>query len=102
MATVDEKAPVPPTEDVEKDSLPHKHADSKIVEHSHDADEAMKAFSGIDGEAITIDEATNKRLLKIIDWHLMPLMCIVYGMNYLDSMTFSIAREAFGVHSDGS
>jgi ACS family allantoate permease-like MFS transporter len=34
---------------------------------------------------ITIDEATNKRLLRIIDWHLMPLMCIVYGLNYLDS-----------------
>ncbi|KAL2005382.1 hypothetical protein VTN00DRAFT_2593 [Thermoascus crustaceus] len=91
MATVDEKAPVPPTEDVEKDSLPRKHADSKILEHSHDADEAMKAFSGIDGEAITIDEATNKRLLKIIDWHLMPLMCVVYGMNYLDKTTLSYA-----------
>lgn len=91
MATVDEKAPTPPTEDVEKDSLPRKHADPKIVEHSHDADEAMKAFAGIDADAITIDEETNKRLLKIIDWHMMPLMCIVYGMNYLDSTNARIA-----------
>jgi ACS family allantoate permease-like MFS transporter len=60
--------------------------DPKLEKHSHDADEAMKAFENIEGETITIDEETNKRLLKIIDWHMMPIMCFVYGMNYLDSI----------------
>jgi len=61
----------------------------KILEHSHDADEAMKAFSS--GEVVELDEATSKRLLRIIDWHLMPVMCIVYGLNFLDKTTLSYA-----------
>lgn len=61
----------------------------KVIAHSHDADEAMKAFAT--GEIIEIDEATNKRLLRIIDWHLMPIMCVVYGINYLDKTTISYA-----------
>lgn len=47
---------------------------AKVIAHSHDADEAMKAFT--EGEIVEIDEATNKRLLRIIDWHLMPIMCV--------------------------
>lgn len=70
----------PPVTDVEQDAL--KNVDPKLEKHAHDADEAMKAM---EGESVTIDETTNKRLLRIIDWHLMPIMCFVYGMNYLDS-----------------
>jgi len=70
---------------------------AKIVKHSHDADEAMKAFEN--GEVIEIDEATNKRLLRIIDWHLMPLMCLVYGLNYLDKTTLSYA-SIMGIKED--
>jgi ACS family allantoate permease-like MFS transporter len=87
MSTIDDKIDPPGAVDVEKEGspTPAKHVDSRIVKHSHDVDEAMKAFEGVEGQVITIDEATNRRLLKIIDWHMMPLMCIVYGMNYLDS-----------------
>lgn len=63
-----------------------KHVDPALEKHAHDADEAMKAFEDLDGEAIELDEPTNRRLLKTIDWHMMPIMCFVYGMNYLDSM----------------
>ncbi|MCJ1308919.1 hypothetical protein MMC25_002574 [Agyrium rufum] len=45
---------------------------SKIMKHANDADEAMKAFVGFEGEALVLDEATNKSLLRKIDWHLMP------------------------------
>lgn len=62
-------------------------AELPIEKHAHDTDEAMKAFEDIHGEAIELDEATNRRLLRTIDWHLMPIMCFVYGMNYLDSMS---------------
>lgn len=44
-----------------------------ILKHSHDADEAMKAFAGHEGEVIHIDEETNRRLLRKIDWNLMPV-----------------------------
>ena len=46
-----------------------------ILKHGKDADEAMKAFEGHEGEVVTIDEATNKRLLRIIDWNIMPVGC---------------------------
>lgn len=73
--------------------------DKRILQHSHDADEAMKAFLGHQGEVIEIDEATNKRLLRIIDWHLIPVMCIVYGLNFLDKTTISYA-SVMGIKED--
>jgi ACS family allantoate permease-like MFS transporter len=57
---------------------------AKILKHSGDADEAMKAFAG--GEIPELTDETNARLLRIIDWHLMPIMCVVYGLNYLDKV----------------
>lgn len=67
--------------DVEK----AKAIDPTLEKHAHDADEAMKAFDELQGESIELDEATNRRLLRTIDWHMMPIMCCIYGMNYLDS-----------------
>jgi hypothetical protein len=66
--------------------------DPKLVKHVPDADEAMKAFEEMQGEAIELDEATNRRLVRTIDWHIMPIMCFVYAMNFLDSMLFNSAR----------
>jgi ACS family allantoate permease-like MFS transporter len=63
-----------------------KNVDPTLEKHAHDADEAMKVFDELHGEAIELDEATNRRLLRTIDWHMMPIMCCVYGMNFLDSM----------------
>ena len=39
--------------------------------YTHDADEAMKAFE--EGEIEVLDEATNKRLLRAIDFSIMPV-----------------------------
>jgi ACS family allantoate permease-like MFS transporter len=87
--------------DVEKDaSIPDEIAKvlgtesaipEQILAHSHDADEALKAFASHQGEVIHIDEATNKRLLRRIDLYMMPIMCLVYGLNYLDKTTLSYA-----------
>jgi len=88
-------SPVDMTE--KRASVSSTRAAKKILEHSNDADEAMKAFAN--GEAVEIDEATNKRLLRIIDWHLMPLLCVVYGLNYLDKTTLSYA-SIMGIKTD--
>jgi len=64
----DRKVPDPLADAFRNGSL-----DKKILEHSHDADEAMKAFQGAEGQVIEIDAATNKRLLRRIDWNLMPV-----------------------------
>ncbi|KAF2157836.1 MFS general substrate transporter [Myriangium duriaei CBS 260.36] len=78
--------------------------DGTIVERSAthttwDEDEAYKAMAAYGGQPIEIDEATNRRLLRTIDWHLMPVMCIVYGMNYLDKTTLSYA-SIMGLQTD--
>ncbi|EXJ88440.1 hypothetical protein A1O1_05370 [Capronia coronata CBS 617.96] len=83
--------------DEKRASLASTRVGQKILAHSNDADEAMKAFA--DGEVLEIDEATNKRLLRIIDWHLMPLMCVIYGLNYLDKTTLSYA-SIMGIKKD--
>lgn len=44
-----------------------------ILKHSHDADAAFQAFANHEGPVIEIDEATNRRLLRKIDWHMMPV-----------------------------
>jgi hypothetical protein len=41
--------------------------------HSHDADAALEAFQGLEGQVLGIDEETSRRLLWKIDCHLMPV-----------------------------
>jgi MFS transporter, ACS family, allantoate permease len=82
-----EREPSPVDAGAHRPSVSSTAAAKKILEHSNDADEAMKAFAN--GETVEIDEATNKRLLRTIDLHLMPLLCLIYGLNYLDKTTLS-------------
>jgi MFS transporter, ACS family, allantoate permease len=91
---VEKELPAPLAEAIRSGSVPE-----NILKHSHDADEAMKAFQSHQGEVIEIDEATNKRLLRRIDWNLMPVMCVVYGLNYLDKTTISYA-SVMGIKKD--
>ena len=49
------------------------HVPEKVLKHSHDADEALKAFDSEDGEVLELNEETNRRLLRKIDWNLMPV-----------------------------
>ncbi|KAI1466003.1 uncharacterized protein F4812DRAFT_92951 [Daldinia caldariorum] len=53
-----------------------------------DPDEALKLVAG---EAVVLTPEDEKRLLKKIDRNLMPLLCVVYGLNYLDKTTLSYA-----------
>lgn len=94
----------PTTTDIEKDTNAISitaekplQIDPKLEKHSHDADEALKAMEELHREVMTIDEATNKRLLRTIDWHLMPIMCFIYGMNYLDSGFFFVSSHRLGL-----
>ncbi|KAI9927618.1 hypothetical protein MW887_003239 [Aspergillus wentii] len=93
----DDKSPPLHAADVEKDVK--RHVDPTLEKHAQDGDEALNAFEELQGETITLDEETNKRLLRIIDWHLMPIMCFIYGMNYLDKTTLSYA-SVMGIKTD--
>ena len=48
-------------------------APERVLKHANDADEAMKAFEGHEGEVLVLDGATNKRLLNRIDRNIMPV-----------------------------
>ncbi|KAJ5220704.1 MFS allantoate transporter [Penicillium citrinum] len=85
--------------------LSMKNVDPKLLKHGNDTDEAMKAFENMEGEAIELDDATNRRILRTIDWHIMPVMCCVYGMNFLDKTTLSYSsimglKEDLGLVGD--
>lgn len=32
-----------------------------------------------------VDEAESRRVLRKIDWHLMPLLCVVYGLQFVST-----------------
>ncbi|KAK7922962.1 major facilitator superfamily domain-containing protein [Apiospora marii] len=70
-----------------------KHADK------NDADEAYKVLVGHEGETVVITPEEEKKLLRKIDLNLMPLLCIVYGLNYLDKTTVSYA-SVMGLKTD--
>ena len=65
---VEKQLPAPLADAIRRGSVP-----DEVLKHSHDADEALKAFASHQGSVIELDEATNKRLLRRVDWNLMPV-----------------------------
>ena len=65
---VEKNLPPPLADAIRRGSVPE-----DVLKHSHDADEAMKAFAGHEGQIIELDAATNKRILRRIDWNLIPV-----------------------------
>lgn len=49
-------------------------ASDDVMKYTQDDDEAMKALANYDGPPLVLDDATNRRLLRTIDWHLMPVL----------------------------
>ena len=69
----EEKETVTPTE-IENGAIRSGSAPpERVLKHANDADEAMKAFEGHEGEMLVLDGATNKRLLSRIDRNIMPV-----------------------------
>ncbi|KAH6662833.1 MFS allantoate transporter-like protein [Halenospora varia] len=62
-----------------------------IFEHvsRNSGDEALKALEVLGGETISMTPEMEKALLRKIDWNLMPILCVVYCLNYLDKVTLS-------------
>ena len=69
----EEKETVTPTEIENGAVRSGSGAPERVLKHANDADEAMKAFEGHEGEVLVLDGATNKRLLRKIDQNIMPV-----------------------------
>ena len=65
---VEKQLPAPLADAIKDGRVPE-----KILKHANDADEALKAFEGHEGQIFEIDAATNKRILRRIDWNLIPV-----------------------------
>ena len=64
------------------------------------ADDALQVFRSLPYDAaITGNDASERRLLMKIDAHNIPMMCVVYGLNYLDKTTLSYA-SVMGLETD--
>ena len=90
--------PVPLHDDkqvIQSEPEPVAHAVPDVLKHAdhNDADEALTAVAALEGSALLLDADAERRLLRKIDWHLMPVLCVVYGLNYLDKTTLSYARS---------
>jgi ACS family allantoate permease-like MFS transporter len=66
--------------DVEKEAIVEDNSkgikkvlDEKLLKHSHDADAAMKAYEGMEGQVVELTEEKSKALLRKIDMHMMPV-----------------------------
>ena len=55
------------------------------------ADAALHLLKETGGVRRPVDAETNKRLLRKIDLHVMPLICIVYFLQYIDKTSISYA-----------
>ncbi|KAF2147307.1 uncharacterized protein K452DRAFT_5121 [Aplosporella prunicola CBS 121167] len=79
----------------------------QLLAHSHDADAALAAITAAQADnpnaavsaGAELDAPTQRRLLRRIDARLMPLLCVVYGLNYLDKTTLSYA-SIMGIKAD--
>lgn len=53
-------------------------------------DEAIKVLANYTGDE-TWTEDEERKVLRRIDWKLMPILCITYGLQYYDKAMFSQA-----------
>lgn len=67
------------------------------------ADAALELIAGTG--SLAVDPETNKRLLRKIDLHILPLICIIYFLQYIDKTAISYAsvtglRESANLHGN--
>ncbi|CAI7667254.1 unnamed protein product [Penicillium pancosmium] len=53
-------------------------------------DEAIKVLANYTGDEVWTNEE-EKKVLRRIDWKLMPILCVTYGLQYYDKAMFSQA-----------
>ena len=77
--------------------------DGRVVDITGDVDEAMEY--ALDAKDVELTDKQEKKLLRKIDFFLLPLICILYCMQFTDKVSSSYAavmglREYFNMHGD--
>lgn len=51
-------------------------------------------------EVLEVDEKENRRVLRKIDWNLLPLLCVVYGLQFVSHLRRTLRHLQLGeLHS---
>ncbi|KAH8897968.1 allantoate permease [Thozetella sp. PMI_491] len=85
------------------EKTPTEHADpgalkpTKTVDTVHN-DEGLRVLAEYNGEQ-TWTDAEEKTLRRKVDWRLMPVLCVTYGLQYYDKAMLSQAA-IFGLRTD--
>ena len=77
--------------------------DGNIVDITGDVDEAMKY--ALDSEEIELTDDDAQKLLKKIDIYLLPLICLLYALQFMDKVSSSYAaimglRTYYNMHGN--
>ncbi|KAK6068209.1 major facilitator superfamily transporter [Seiridium cupressi] len=73
-------------------------SDSKATTQSHvDGDVALQFLAGAD--QISFTEEESRRVKRKIDMRLLPILCLTFGLQYLDKVTVSYAA-VYGMRQD--
>ncbi|OJJ81772.1 uncharacterized protein ASPGLDRAFT_75930 [Aspergillus glaucus CBS 516.65] len=90
----------PTAEEGNKSSTSHfEDSQRTIPEKTHNGDTALALFAHGEGQNEPIDPAENKRLVRKIDWMILPFLSICYAFYYIDKTTLSYAA-IFGINED--
>lgn len=82
-----------------------KSIDGENVDVTGDVDEAMEYAMEAEGEKVEISPRDEKRLLLKIDLFLLPLICLLYTIQYMDKISISYAavmglRDHYHMHGN--
>lgn len=100
---MDDKGPIgPPSHDEALDlpptSLAHKWRFS-TKSKTQDGDVALALFADADDLHEPVDAAEEKKLIRKVDWTILPLIAVNYAFFYIDKTTLSYAA-IFGIKDD--
>lgn len=78
---------------------------SSIVRGRNNGDAALELLQSTGPLQQPVDPIRNRRLVRRIDLHIMPLICIVYFLQYIDKVSISYAsvtglRESAHLHGN--
>lgn len=74
---------------------------TKTNDHKIDGDAALQLLSETGGLTTPPDPERSRRLIRRIDFHIMPLICIVYFLQYIDKTAISYASVTGIIQSTG-
>lgn len=98
MHSQDFDANASPRVEVDTESGPRAKSPTRYVEYDAkikklaDAETDHQVHLGFDIQATPAEEANEKKLLRKIDWHVMPILMITYGIQ----VGFIVALASFG------